>query len=99
MKLGPGDVTNKQLRVHNTLTNTLGLYNVMEFGFCPSDNPPDLLTKPLSQTEIEHLLRTLFAWGGADPTPEGTLKAVLPRLDAPGSDLPQPPSSKRRRFS
>ena len=57
------------------------------------DNPPDLLTKPLSRDRIDHLLQTLLAWGGAPPSPADTLKAVLPSL----SSATDASASKRQR--
>ena len=57
------------------------------------DNPPDLLTKPLSRDRIDHLLQTLLAWGGAPPPPADTLKAVLPSL----SSATDASASKRQR--
>ncbi|XRB17138.1 hypothetical protein RI054_14g69830 [Pseudoscourfieldia marina] len=63
-----------------------------------ADNPSDLLTKPLSSFTIEHLLRTLVAWGGGLAAID-TQKAVLPSSGRPNSAPKRPTSALKRSSS
>ncbi|XRB24288.1 hypothetical protein RI054_38g141440 [Pseudoscourfieldia marina] len=60
--------------------------------------PSDLLTKPLSSFTIEHLLRTLVAWGGGLAAID-TQKAVLPSSERPNAAPKRPTSALKRSSS